>query len=218
MKNTQKKYELLKNDTLVHGNKTLYRIRALVDFDLVKKGDFGGYVESESNLDHDGCAWVGGNAKVYGDALVSDNAWVSGNAQVYDDAKVHGEAFVYNEAHIYGEAEVYGKAHVHGNVKIYDEAQVYDEAIVYGNAKVNGDVHVRSFAIISGLKMIFWVNNVEVNKTLAVYNGKNGLIVVQDCFTGTVDEFLSKSKKVNSNKIHEEYKSLIKAAQNRILK
>lgn len=83
-----KKYELLNTDTIVLGDVTLYRIKALISFGAVKKGELGGYVEKESNLCHSGNAWVSGNAKVNGDAEVKgdarvyDNAWVTGNAKI----------------------------------------------------------------------------------------------------------------------------------------
>ena len=59
---TQKKYELLKNDTITALNgKTLYRIKALINFDVVVAGSLGGYIEKEDNLAHSGNAWVSGN-------------------------------------------------------------------------------------------------------------------------------------------------------------
>ncbi|MCT8543978.1 hypothetical protein KZ368_04065 [Glaesserella parasuis] len=137
---TQKKYELLKDDTVNHHGRTLYRIKALITFGSVAAGELGGYIETEKNLDHSG------NARVYGNALV------------------------------------------------------------------------RSFAVISERKMIFCASNVgPKNGTLTVFNGKYGLIVTRGCFTGTVDEFLSKSKEVHDNKTHHEYKLLIEVAQSRIL-
>ncbi|MWQ26555.1 hypothetical protein [Glaesserella parasuis] len=137
---TQKKYELLKDDTVNHHGRTLYRIKALITFGSVAAGELGGYIETEKNLDHSG------NARVYGDALV------------------------------------------------------------------------RSFAVISERKMIFCASNVgPKNRTLTVFNGKYGLIVTRGCFTGTVDEFLSKSKEVHDDKTHHEYKLLIEVAQSRIL-
>ena len=88
---TQKKYELLKNDTITAPNgKTLYRIKALIDFGVVLAGSLGGYIEKEDNLAHSGNAWVFGNAEVFGNACVSDDAWVSGNARVSGDALVSG--------------------------------------------------------------------------------------------------------------------------------
>ena len=60
-----KKYELLTNDTIeLGGGVTLFRIKALISFGNVEKGELGGYVEKEDNLCHSGNAWVTGNAKV----------------------------------------------------------------------------------------------------------------------------------------------------------
>ncbi len=74
-----KKFELTSEFiTNIFGTK-LFRIKALVEFGNVKKGEFGGYVEKEENLSQDGNAWVCGNAKVCGDAKVYGNAWVYGN-------------------------------------------------------------------------------------------------------------------------------------------
>ncbi|MDP0354097.1 hypothetical protein Q7Z50_11815, partial [Glaesserella parasuis] len=61
---TQKKYELLKDDTVNHHGRTLYRIKALITFGTVVAGELGGYIETEKNLDHSGNAWVYGNAQV----------------------------------------------------------------------------------------------------------------------------------------------------------
>ena len=76
-----KKYELTSETKVVSGT-TLYRIRALRDFDFVKAGELGGFVEKEANLSQYNNAWVYGNAEVSGDARVSGNAEVSGDARV----------------------------------------------------------------------------------------------------------------------------------------
>ena len=86
-----KKYELTDETIEVYGT-ALHRIKALKDFGNVKKGELGGYVESERNLSQEGNCWVFGNAKVY------DNAWVFGNAEVYGNAEVCGNAEVYGDA------------------------------------------------------------------------------------------------------------------------
>ncbi|HDL3057586.1 TPA: hypothetical protein PW592_002483, partial [Mannheimia haemolytica] len=49
---TQKKYELLQNDTINHNGRTLYRIKAITTFGTVFAGTLGGYIEKESNLKH----------------------------------------------------------------------------------------------------------------------------------------------------------------------
>lgn len=79
------KYELLIDDTIVFFGVQLFRIKALISFGGVKKGDVGGYVENEKNLSQSGNAWVYGNAKVYGDAdyIVFKNNWSSGRYFTY---------------------------------------------------------------------------------------------------------------------------------------
>ena len=46
---------------------TLHRIVCVTAFGTIAAGDFGGWVESEKNLDQYGDAWVSGNAMVSGD-------------------------------------------------------------------------------------------------------------------------------------------------------
>lgn len=76
-----KKFELTTESIYLLGTK-LFRIKALVTFGCVKKGELGGFVEKEENLDHTGSAWLYGNAWVYGNALVHGDEEVSGNAEV----------------------------------------------------------------------------------------------------------------------------------------
>lgn len=75
-----KKFELTAEFVTNVFGKKLFRIKALVAFGNVEKGELGGFIEKEDNLSHDGNAWVSG------DAQVSCNARVSGNAQVSGDA------------------------------------------------------------------------------------------------------------------------------------
>ena len=156
---------------LHHKEGNLWRIQACKDLNTIispaldiKKGDFGGLIQSEKNLSHDGGCWVldggrvYGNAKIYDDALIG-NARIYGNAQIYDraavngswvrgDAKIHGMASV-NDSLIYDRAQIYGMTTVRNNVKIYDDAKVYhlgkviyisDNAKIHGNAIVTYNV------------------------------------------------------------------------------
>ncbi|WP_375623495.1 MULTISPECIES: hypothetical protein [unclassified Bartonella] len=59
------KYELTDETINVNGF-TLYRIRALKNFGDVKKGDLGGWVESEENLSHEDDCWISGKGAVCG--------------------------------------------------------------------------------------------------------------------------------------------------------
>ncbi|HEO7337244.1 TPA: hypothetical protein VBE89_000743 [Streptococcus agalactiae] len=89
-----KKYELLKDDTIEVAGKTLFRIKALISFKDIRKGEIGGYVEAERNLSQSDNAWVTGNAWVCDDACVTGNARVSGNACVTGNARVSDNAWV----------------------------------------------------------------------------------------------------------------------------
>ena len=105
-----KKFELTSEFVTNIFGKKLFRIKALVEFGDVEAGEFGGYVEKEENLSHDGDAWVCGDAMVYGNARVYGDAEVYGDARVCGDAWVCGDAMVCGDARVCGDAEVYGDA------------------------------------------------------------------------------------------------------------
>ena len=69
-----KKFELVAELSKEFFGCKLFRIRALISFSNVSKGDLGGWVEKEECVDQSGDAWVYGNARVSGDARVSDDA------------------------------------------------------------------------------------------------------------------------------------------------
>ena len=120
-----KKYELLKDDYIKVGERTVYRIRALKDFGNVKKGDLGGYIESEDNLSHEGTAWIYDDAEVYGDARVYEDAKVLGKAEIDGNAKIFGKATVAGNAMVSGKANIFGNATVGGDSKVFGSAWIY---------------------------------------------------------------------------------------------
>lgn len=80
------KYELT-NEKKEFLGRTLYRIRAVKDFELcdgtiIHAGELGGWIEKEYNLSQEGSAWVSGKAQVFGKARVFGDALVFGDAQV----------------------------------------------------------------------------------------------------------------------------------------
>ena len=81
-----KKYKLT-NEKHPHYPK-LRRIKALIDFDCVKKGDLGGWIEKEGNLSQEGNCWVYGSALVFGSARVCGSALVFGSARVCGEMKI----------------------------------------------------------------------------------------------------------------------------------
>lgn len=150
-----KKYKLT-DETINLNGATLYRIEALKDFGEIKKGDKGGFIESENNLAHEGDAWVSDNAHVYGDACVFDNArvynnaFVSGYAQVYGNAFVYGNAWLYDNTRVCDYAWVSDNARVYGDANVCDDSSVFGSACVYGNARVCRDALVRGYACVCG--------------------------------------------------------------------
>jgi hypothetical protein len=109
-----KKYELLAGDVVKAGDRMLYRIRALRDFGDVRRGDLGGYIETESALAHDGEAWVHDVAQVYGPrGRVGGNARTRGEAWVL--GRVEGDAEVCDLVVIEEHAYVGGRTVLCGN-------------------------------------------------------------------------------------------------------
>lgn len=147
MKN--KKYELT-DESIKRSGVTLYRIRALRDFGNVKKGELGGFVQSEANLSHYGDSWV------YSDAKVFDRARVIENGKVFYKAEVNGKAIVSKnsrvdyKAHVCGKAILSDFAYVNGEARVCGQAIIKDYATVRGDARIDGNAIVRKNSCVSG--------------------------------------------------------------------
>ena len=170
-----KKYKLT-DETINLNGVTLYRIEALKYFGEIKKGDKGGFIESENNLAHEGDAWVSDNAHVYGDACVFNNAHVYGNA------------FVSGYAQVYGDANVCDDSSVFGSALVYDNAHVYGDALVRGYACVCGD------AEISNKSDYIVFQNWWSSGRYFTWTRSNNMWSV-GCFYGTGEELIKKAYK-----------------------
>ena len=177
----EKKFKLTE-ESIVFLGRTLYRIEALKDFDIVKKGDKGGYVQKEDNLSQEEDCWISDNAKVF------DRAVVCGNAKVYCDAIVYGKALVCGNAKVFGKAEVCGNAVVCDKVRVFDDAFVYDNAIVCGNAQVCGDAKIKNNSDYIIFKN-WWSSGRHFTWTRSNNMWKVG------CFYGTGKELIAKAYK-----------------------
>ena len=157
------KYCLDQNDSIAGEGpdgapEELYRVVALRDIvvkfpgrqvvKVAERGDRGGYVAGEWNLSFDGAAWVGDDAKVHGQAKVSENA------------------FVYDKAEVSGTAQIYGNALVFGNARVLDSAKIYDRAEIYGNATAF-DLAESVFEPDDPARQ-FWNNSLTLDFTLAL--------------------------------------------------
>lgn len=180
----EKKYKIREDLSVYHNGRLLYRIESLKDFNDVKKGDLGGYIECENNLSHKGNCWLYDNAKamdksevtvnavVKNEAILVHNALVSGNCQVSGDSRIKGSASIFDNAKIeenatlYDNVTVYGNACISGyadirhnvkigeNAKVFGSAQIWDESHVCGNAKVYGNANVLGASYIIGNAMV----------------------------------------------------------------
>ena len=94
-----KKYEF----TGVVSVSGLKQIRALEDFGEVKKGEIGGWIESEYNLSHRGGCWIYPEGKVWANGRVEDRALLECGT-VCDSAMLCGDAIDRGGAEISGNA------------------------------------------------------------------------------------------------------------------
>ena len=201
----QMKYKLTE-ESIVFLGRTLYRIEALKDFSIVKKGDKGGYVESEDNLSQEEDCWISDNAKVfgnavvYGNAKVFDNAYVCGNAKVYCKAEVCGNAKVYDNAIVYGKAlvcgnaKVFGKAEVCGNAVVCDKVRVFDDAYVCGKVIVCGNTQICGDAEIKNNSDYIVFKNWWLSGRYFTWTRSNNMWKI-GCFYGTGEELITKAYK-----------------------
>jgi len=176
-----KKFELTGQQMTLKKGLVLHRIRALRDFACVKRGDLGGWVESEFNLATDyNLAWIAGNARVFGAARVVGDAWLSGNAQVYGqtlvseeaavdgNARVYGHSLISDVAHVGENVRIYGEAKIIGNAQVSGEAQVFGESMVSGNASVREQVKIYGNAKVYGEVNLF--GNAEICGNAVLHN------------------------------------------------
>ena len=223
----EKKYELIPSD-----RKGLFRIKALKDFNDVKKGDIGGYVESEHNLSQYDDCWIYGNAVVCDYAVVMDNARVCDNAVIQDSAVVcgecwiHGNAIIRDNAKVYDKVQIWGNAIVRANAKVLvnarvcDNAVIQDSAVVRGECWIHGDAVIQDNAEVWGYAEICGDAIISSEKDYIVFKNwwssgryftltrSNNMWKV-GCFYGTGEELIAKAYKDSEEK-GKEYERIVK--------
>lgn len=144
----------------------LYRIKALRDFNNVKTGDLGGFVDNETNLSHEGNCWIYddaivrkstilNNAIIRGKAIV-ENSYISDNVIIVDnphitDSEIRGNAFIRDKVVII-KCIINNKANISGRVCL-------ENSNVYDNCRIAG--------ISSIVQCRFW-QNVKINNNCAI--------------------------------------------------
>lgn len=139
----------------------LHRVCAVRDIhgdSIVNAGDYGGWVENETNLSQQGACWIKDEAMVFdrsavcGTAIVGGSATVKNRAYIYGDALVRGHAIVQGkDTMVCDRARISGYATVSGGARVGDDAEVEGKASVYGKDTcvfgetfLSGDARVRS--------------------------------------------------------------------------
>lgn len=207
-----RKYELLKEDTIKYGASTLYRIKALKDFGDVNSGDLGGYIESEHNLSQNGECWVydtskvlntatiHNNAKIYGNSIISGYSCVCENVKIFDNTNVFGYAT------IRGNAEISGYSRIFGNAEVYSGAKIHS-SLISGNAVImrseigpavimNGNEHISQNGNIKCESDYLTMGPIYGMK-ITSYRSKNGSVNIdlmqgREYFSYTIEEFKHK--------------------------
>lgn len=182
-------------ETKLWCDRTLHRIRALIDIDEhgVKKGDLGGWVEKVKNLSQDGAAWVGDEAIVCDAATVIDDALVAGMATISEAATISGKASVKDAASISGSAVVSGKAAVKDAVLVSGDARIIEKARASGAAVIDGVAVIRGSARVGSTTQYLTIGNGNGSITFFVdVNGK--IMVACRYFYGDIDKFAEQLK------------------------
>ena len=126
----EKKYKLIESSRSWMYGRPIYRIQALRDFSDVKKGDLGGFVESEGNLSQEGDCWI------YDMAQAMEKSRVEDDACLRDCAKMYGSSILKDKAKLQGCARMIQYASLEDNAVAID-------AEISGFATITGDVVIR---------------------------------------------------------------------------
>ncbi len=170
----------------------LHRIRALKqvfdggeDRTTVRKGDLGGFVQSEKNLSQEGCCWIYENAvcceeavvekeaKLFGYAVAKDSALITGDSWMFEKTWAEGNCciqsgYIKDNAAISGDAVI--KKNIGGHPQIIGNSRIY--GTVCGRYVINdtifpGEIYDNPtgeiFVLKEGMREI-WGSNREIEK------------------------------------------------------
>lgn len=149
----EKKY-IFSDKVKVVNDRTLHQIQAVRSFGEVKAGDIGGFIESESNLSHDGDCWVGfesiigrqtyvkGNVLIGRYTSVGDQVEIDDNVRIGDDSvigrcvRIGADVCIGNNAVIDEIAHIGRSTTVGDNVSIGENVRVGENVCIGGRVKI----------------------------------------------------------------------------------
>lgn len=210
------KYEFVEGDRAQGlDGRILRRIRALTDIPSrhIRAGSLGGYIESESNLSHDGAAWVGGVARAYGGAFIGGDALLHGSSIAHEDALLSDSCIVG------GQAQICGHATILGNTRVSGAACIWGDATVSGDAMIGEQMLLPGGAVIFARDMAQYFGEVIDGclSPVTLYSDRDGGIsVVTNTFSGDVRDYLEHVKKAESLVVAPTHLMMIGLASKRI--
>lgn len=211
----EKKYKLTEETKNYNGH-VLYRIKALRNFSNVKKGDLGGWVESEDNLSHKGDCWVYHEAMICGNAIVKDSAIATLNAIISDNSLLSecvaavGNVLIYGNAKIYGKACISNNAKISGNAIVKGDVFIFDNAVVTGTAHITGTTKIGRNAIIKNSKDFINIDFSDENLTF--YRTETYINTIYKHCSYNIKEFIYEIEKKHDMDLSTKYKSLAYSA------
>lgn len=156
------KYELTDITKQLDDGTILHRIKALKDIPRynIKAGDYGGWIESEFNLSHEGDCWLADDAIIRDNAMIINSVYacnyavIADHARAIDNAHISGHAYMRDYSLVAGNAiikdyvKICGTAGIFENVHMSDYALACDNAVIWGDTYLFGDACARGNAII----------------------------------------------------------------------
>lgn len=192
----EKKYKILKKESIIINGITVYRIEALKSFNNVKEGDIGGFIESYDNLSQEGNCWV------YGDSSVYDNAHVCGDSKIMKGSIIKSNTYIRN-------SEIKCESIISDN-SVIDSSEIINSNILDASIKdlkINGGniTSKNDYIVVKGLGS-------RNDRTVFYLNKYDKILVTCGCFFGTLKEFKKQVKYTHADnkKFKNEYLGMIK--------
>lgn len=186
------KYRLTDEKMSTNLELAAYRIIALRDFGNVKAGDLGGFVESESNLSHDGNCWIDEDSIVVYDSIVRGDAQIS-YSEIWNGSTIEGSATVFDSIISGQSIKISG-----GNIKestingrdVTIQGGIINKSTINNNVFVDGGVieksNISNCCIYSGDTINFDVDNNNFHTVIISYGKDERLNFTIDCSTGLI--------------------------------
>ena len=133
-----KKYEIT-NSYIYVGIHKLYRIRATRDiqnpYKIIHKGELGGYIEKEDNLDPYDESWIESGVHLCDNSKVKDFAYLSGNITLFSNSVISDNVSIFAD----GEIQIFGNTHIYENVKLqnknFENIKIH-ESNIFGTSNI----------------------------------------------------------------------------------